>query len=68
MDQQETKRELITVKSDVVMPSFNRLAGLRYFVTDRIAVFREYKYNSVRNCQSQLSACPTAMFALKRQG
>ena len=31
--------------SDNAVPGFNALAGLRYFVTERIALFGEYKYN-----------------------
>ncbi|MDF0651126.1 MAG: hypothetical protein P0121_06615 [Nitrospira sp.] len=31
--------------SDNAVPGFNGLAGLRYFVTERIALFGEYKYN-----------------------
>jgi opacity protein-like surface antigen len=31
--------------SDNAVPGFNGLAGLRYFVTDHIALFGEYKYN-----------------------
>jgi opacity protein-like surface antigen len=27
------------------VPGFNALAGLRYYITDRIAMFTEYKYN-----------------------
>jgi len=27
------------------VPGFNALAGVRYYVTDRIAMFTEYKYN-----------------------
>ena len=31
--------------SDNAVPGFNALAGLRYFVSERIALFGEYKYN-----------------------
>lgn len=31
--------------SDNAVPGFNALAGLRYFVAERIALFGEYKYN-----------------------
>ena len=31
--------------SDNAVPGFNALAGMRYFVTERIALFGEYKYN-----------------------
>ncbi len=31
--------------SDNAVPGFNALAGLRYFITERIALFGEYKYN-----------------------
>jgi hypothetical protein len=27
------------------VPGFNALAGVRYYITDRIAMFTEYKYN-----------------------
>ena len=31
--------------SDNAVPGFNGLAGIRYFVTEHVAVFGEYKYN-----------------------
>ena len=31
--------------SDNAVPGFNGLAGIRYFITEHIAVFGEYKYN-----------------------
>jgi opacity protein-like surface antigen len=34
-----------TSSSDNAVPGFNGLAGVRYFMTEHIAVFGEYKYN-----------------------
>lgn len=34
-----------TSDSDNAVPGFNGLAGIRYFVTEHVAVFGEYKYN-----------------------
>lgn len=31
--------------SDNAVPGFNGLAGVRYFVTEHVALFGEYKYN-----------------------
>jgi hypothetical protein len=31
--------------SDNAVPGLNVLAGVRYFVTERVALFGEYKYN-----------------------